>query len=251
MHIDEANITNLTGLWRKYGSRAVKEGELPLLHINTHWPHRCWPDWSAEAVSNLLLRGPNDVAWLEHYSTNIPESAVLSVWPSTAGNDKPLLEQQWICAFEQTAMYMALDESITYPTFSPLSFQVKPVSTLDDIKRWVDIGSEAFAYSIDRSVIEGLMNDKDVQILLAYQGEQAVACALLYKTDDIIGIHQVGVKRSFRGQGIARCFMREIITACIQWQGKYVVLQASQAGQPLYESLGFSVQFTIRNYKKV
>jgi len=260
MHIDKANITNLTGLWKKYGSRPINGGALPLQHANIHWPHRCWLDWSRGDIVYTMLGHLNDTSWLKY----VPKSAILPIWPMVSDNEngdaalfekllieKQLQEKKWICTFEQTAMYMKLQEETACLSLTRPGFQVIPVRTSEDIKKWVDIGSEAFAYRIDLPVIENLFNDKDIQILLGWQDEQAVACALLYKTGDIIGIHQVGVKQTFQGQGIARCFMQAILAACTMWQGKYIVLQASQAGQPLYEKLGFTAQFTIKNYQRV
>lgn len=256
MHIDEANLTNLTSLWKKYGSREIKGSAQALLHANTHWPHRCWPE--------TLPGNADDCSWLE----SVPESAVLPVWPMMNANengDAALLEQHltekrlaekllaknWLCAFEQVAMYMALQERFTYLPQTRPGFQVIPVRTPEDITKWIDIGSEAFAYSIDRSVIEKLIHDEDIQILIGSQNGQAIASALLYKTGDIIGVHQVGVKQAFQGKGFARCLMLDLISDCVQWQGKYIVLQASQAGKPLYGSLGFKTQFLIKNYQKV
>ncbi|PHS68620.1 MAG: hypothetical protein COB23_08745 [Methylophaga sp.] len=260
MHIDKANLTNLTDLWKKYGSQLVNGGMQRLWHANTHWPHRYWLDWGTEDISYTMPSSSSATSWLE----DVPESAVLPVWPVMSGNDhgnaalferqlleKQLLEKNWLCALEQMAMYMELQKEVQYLSLTYPGFQVLPARTSEDIKKWVDIGSEAFAYRIDRSVIENLINDKSIRILLGYQNGQAVASALLYKTGNTIGIHQVGVKQAFQGQGIGRCFMQEVIAACVLWQGKYIVLQASQAGQPLYESLGFKAQFTIKSYQRV
>lgn len=255
MYIDEANLNNLTGLWKKYGSRPINEDALPLLHTHLHWPHRCWFDWSKDDIG-YSLGYSNHSLWLE----DVPESAIIPVWSVTSDNEdenatpfieKQLLDKKWICAFEQLAMYKELQEETRCLPLPRPGFQVMPVRTFADIKKWVDIGSEAFAYHIAPSVIENLFNDKDIRILVGWQDKQAVASALLYKTGDIIGLHQVAVKHAFQGQGIARCFMQEIIAASALWQGKYIVLQASQAGQPLYESLGFIAQFTIKNYQRV
>lgn len=264
MHIHEANIANLTGLWKKYGSQPIKGSTLPLLNANTHWPHRCWFDWgtlSDEGIRRVLQRNADNNTLLD----NVPESAIVPVWPMLNRTDEDeygvqfkqqlienlLIERKWVCGFEQIAMYLDLQERVACSPSVRIGFQVNPVHTPEEVKSWVDISSEAFAYSIDRPVIEQLINDKDIQILLGFQSGQAVASALLYKTGNIIGLHQVGVKQAFQGKGIARCFMQEIIADCVRWQVKYIVLQASQVGQPLYSRLGFREQFYIKNYRKL
>jgi len=264
MHINKANINNLTGLWKKYGAQQIGNNRLPLLHINTKWPNRCWFDWTAlsnETVRKTLQEYANNSTLFEDMS----ESTVVPIWSimSRLNEETPedqlaqqfienlLIEKNWGCKFEQTTMSLKLQNKAVCSSSARTGFEVRVVSKSKEVGEWVDIGSEAFAYNIDHSVIEQLINDKDIQILLGIQNGLAVACALLYKTGDVIGLHQVGVKQAFQGKGIARCFMREIFSACTLWQGKYVVLQASSAGQPLYFSLGFKELFYIRNYQKI
>jgi predicted GNAT family acetyltransferase len=180
--------------------------------------------------------------------SKVPASVELSLI------QKQLEKNNWHCMLEQTAMFLSLDNSSYTPKSERVErhagFTIKKVQTPQDITLWLDIVNQAFGYSIHRIVIEKLINDQDMQILMAYHDDQAIASAILYKTNDVIGIHQVGVKRDFQGKGFARIFMSEIINASLLWQGKHIVLQASKAGKPLYESLGFTSQFLIKSYKK-
>ena len=262
MHIDEANLSNLTKLWHKYGSQPVDAAKCPLLLANTGWPHRCWIDSTArsDGYSGQLHGSVNDNRWIE----NIPESAIFPLWATLRANnniasskfepqiiEQSLLEKHWHCTFEQTAMYLTLPGATKQVTQTRPGFRVKSVVTFEDIQMWADIGSEAFGYQIDLSVIQRLVDDEHIQLLIGWENGQAIACGLLYKTGDIIGVHQVGVKQAFQGKGFAKCFMLDLIAACALWQGKYVVLQASQAGKPLYEKLGFKSQFLIKNFQRV
>jgi ribosomal protein S18 acetylase RimI-like enzyme len=260
MHIDEANLSNLTKLWHQYGSQLVKADTLPILIANIGWPRRCWIDSMVRSDddSNHHLGNVNNNQWVK----NIPGSATFSLWPTLSSNnnlplskcgmqviEQSLLDQHWHCAFEQTAMYLTLSGDAKHVLQTRTGFKVRAVDTFEDIKVWVDISSDAFANQIDLRVIQQLINLDDIQLLLGWENNQAVASGLLYKTGDIIGVHQVGVKQAFQGKGLAKCLMLDIIAACAQWQGKYVVLQASQAGKPLYEKLGFKSQFLIKNFK--
>lgn len=257
MHIDQANIFNLKSLWQKYGSKTqnIDKGnvkfEQPKLHINDLWPYRCWFDGTIVS---------HDLSWL----SNIPKTTIFPIWPlhnekknntqtSTEFHliEKKLQKNHWHCILEQTAMFLALsndtDEYLVEPR---IGFTIKRVNSSQDITLWLDIVSEAFSYSIEREVIEKLIDEPDMQILMACQNDQAVASAILYKTGDIIGIHQVGVKQDYQGKGFARTFMKEIISTCYSWQGKSIVLQASSSGKPLYEQLGFKTQFLIKSYQR-
>jgi ribosomal protein S18 acetylase RimI-like enzyme len=260
MHIDQANVHNLKSLWEKYGSQALNikqettETNEPYKYVNTHWPHRCWSNSPSQS---------QDFSWLK----DLPETTIFPVLPipgdeqhkdyspvNLSSIQKQLEENNWHCMLEQTAMFLSLDNDSYHPESEQGKrqggFTIKEVHTPQDITLWLDIVTEAFGYSIHRIVIEKLINDQDMQILMAYHDEQAIASAILFKTDDVIGIHQVGVKTDFQGKGLARIFMKEIINACLLWQGKHIVLQASQAGKPLYESLGFTSQFLIKSYKQ-
>lgn len=238
MQLDDANIKNLTGLWKVYGATPIHHADTSGCLVNTHWPHRCW------------LPGPlpNTTTWLHE----VPARAILSVWNPTAraALETPLQQARWFCAFEQTAMVLALSSNQQDKAENPSPIHVVPVTTAEDVREWVSIGSEAFAYFIDQPVIEGLLGNQDVRILLALEADQAVACALLYKTDEVIGIHQVAVRPDCQGKGIAKRLLQTLITIGKQWQGKWMVLQASDAGIPLYESVGFERQFVIKNYRK-
>lgn len=260
MDLNQANVNNLKSLWEKYGSQVINLNQNNLeidehrLKINTHWPFRCW-------FNNPISL--NDILLLKH----LPKSTIFPVWPNLhiqkisesaeavqSVIDKKLTNNHWHCVLEQTAMSLTLVNSLSDPFEKKLQprigFTVNEVQTAQDITTWIDIVAEAFGYRIDRVVIERLIDDQNMQILMAHHNGQGIAAAMLYKTNDIIGIHQVGVKLDFQGKGFARTFMEEIIVACSIWKGKHIVLQASEAGKPLYESLGFKSNFLIKSYKQ-
>lgn len=262
MHIDVANLNNLTGLWKKYGFYVLKDGIGSVMLINPRWPHRCWyesPPFVDDQRDNPL-QPINDDAPL----TGIPQSAIIPVWslvnsrpanllPFQAEHDfleKELIAQKWTCHFEQTAMFLELqDETAIVPSVNA-GFRIRIVSSCEELALWVDVCEDAFDYDIEALVLEPLIGDKDIRMMLGDIDDQAVAAALLYKTGNTIGIHQVGVRKAFQGKGIASCLMNEVLVLCIQWGGKNAVLQASQAGLSLYRRLGFNSQFIIKNYRR-
>ncbi|MGY6275187.1 GNAT family N-acetyltransferase [Methylomonas sp. MgM2] len=257
MHIDEANLKNLTGLWKKYGFDVLKDQVGAAMLINTRWPHRCWYESSAVINDQKASNGDGLLA-------EIPPTAIIPIWsfvssrpinllPFQAEHDfleKALIAQKWTCHFEQTAMFLELpDEMAIAPSVNP-EFRIRMVSANEELALWVNVCEDAFDYDIEALVLEPLIGDKDIRIMLGDIDDQAVAAALLYKTDHTIGIHQVGVRKAFQGKGLASRLMHEILGICIQWGGKNAVLQASQAGISLYHRLGFNSQFIIKNYRR-
>jgi len=257
MRIDEENLNNLTGLWKKYGFNVLKDQVGAAMLINTRWPHRYWYESSAVINDQKAI---NDDALL----AEIPPTAIIPIWslvssrptnrlPFQAEHDfleKALIAQKWTCLFEQTAMTLELPgEMPISPSVNP-EFRIRMVRADEELAVWVDVCEDAFGYDIEPLVLLPLISDKDIRIILGDLNGQAVAAALLYKTGHTIGIHQVGVRKAFQGKGFASRLMHEILGICIQWGGKNAVLQASQAGVSLYRRLGFNSQFVIKNYRR-
>ncbi|MCV2403434.1 GNAT family N-acetyltransferase [Marinomonas sp. C2222] len=238
MTIDEANIANLKGLWTKYG--AVSLIEYRGLNIHHDWPHRCWFNRDSAPAENGM-------AWLD----NISSHAILPIWPCEALEEleKKLVSLGYHCTLQQMAMYKDLRE-IELSDEQRANFEIVSVNTKVNLKEWCGIASDAFQYKVSLKAVETLLDDIDARILLGYQDNKAVACALLLKTGEYIGVHQMGVKQTYQGKGIAKYMMNQLIKESAGWGGRYLVLQASASGQPLYESLGFSSQFLIKSYMK-
>lgn len=263
MNIDQANIANLTGLWKKYGAENLtlpRKSKVTEVTANSQWPHRLW---QAASIEDSRLNSVDELTrWLELTPSSYLSNATVPVWPF-ALEDKPdvnaletsMFEQQlnqlgWQCAFEQTAMYLPLREIDTKRFAQKEDFSVQQVQSSQQLAAWVSIASEAFGYSIDQQVFEKLIDDPSIQILLGMSADEPVATALLYQDDVVIGLHQMGVGKAFQGKGFAKSMMHELILFCVDREVESLVLQASQAGKPLYDSLGFLGQFGIKNYRK-
>lgn len=98
--------------------------------------------------------------------------------------------------------------------------------------------------------VDVVADDPDVKILLLKKQGQAAVTALVYRTGSVVGVHLVGVKVEYRGQGIARELMHYVIQLSLDLGAHYITLQASAAGEPLYRQLGFVEQFLINNYQR-
>jgi GNAT superfamily N-acetyltransferase len=263
MDIDQANLKNLTGLWRKYGAEEItlsNQSTGTTISANKQWPHRVW---QSTAISNTdLSDSSNLLSWLDQIPDAYIDQATVPVWPfesqntssasepNAAGLEQQLALKGWQCTFEQTAMYLPIQGIDEQHISKSSDINIVRVSTSSQLSAWVNIASEAFGYTIDQTVFERLLHDTDIQILLGMLDHQPVATALLYQGGSVIGLHQMGVAKGFQGKGIAKNMMYGLITQCAQLQEEYLVLQASQAGKPLYESLGFKAQFGIKNYRK-
>ncbi|TQV87146.1 GNAT family N-acetyltransferase [Aliikangiella coralliicola] len=249
-HLNKANISNLTQLWRLMGSRPLTIGNW---RASTEWPHRCWLDWGESSASDLLI---------EENLSQLKKPMVIPLWEES---DEVFtdIKQILTCSgfellFEQTAMYLDLKE---YHTRKHLAkkhqsvesnleeqFIVREIDSAQDIEIWTNIAAKSFDYEIDTSSIHRAAANPEVKLLLAFVDKRPVATAMLFDTNSVIGVHQVGVLPDCRGKGIARKLMNQVVDMCIGMNGCYVTLQASVEGKGLYVSLGFREQFGIFNY---
>ena len=94
---------------------------------------------------------------------------------------------------------------------------------------------------MDQNSIAQLLHNKNAQIWAYKIDQEIVATAISFKSNNTLGIHQVGVNPSYRGQGIAKNFMQFLIAHAIQLGCTEVSLQASRLGKPMYKTLGFTV----------
>nr|WP_277611068.1 GNAT family N-acetyltransferase [Microbulbifer celer] len=145
-------------------------------------------------------------------------------------------------------MYLTLAD--WRPTSNNPALQLRPVQFAGEVQTWVTVCSEAFGYRIDTAVIAGLAAHQDTRLWLAEIDGVAVATALLFRTGEVTGVHQVGVPERFRGRGIARELMQALLARCQQSGAGRVTLQASEMGEGLYRQLGFTPQFPIFSYRR-
>ncbi len=248
MHIDRANLNNLTQLWQHYGSQLLYNDDQLRLNENISWPNRVWADMTT----------PVSISNLKQVVNTAPSTALFPLWPTitkdgsaaTQAAVDALVHQSpdWQLAMQHTAMALELNKQqlINTHTTTRYPIHIKRLRDNSDIAAWVATGSKAFNYTIDVNVITPLLAREDTQILLAYNEHfQPVATGLLLKTDDVVGIHQIGVPAEYQGKGYATQMMHFLIQCAKKWQADYAVLQASKSGRPVYQKLGFVDQFLI------
>ena len=242
MDIDQANIENLTLLWKRYGAEAVCQDNGSTLFANRSWPFRCW----LEGKSHLDLQ-----------TKATPESHRLSTWVFGSCEDNgeehkiaaKCRERGWRLEFEQTAMYLPLTG---YKSPAPQAHQrlaFKRVSDQQQLRAWISICNEAFGYIVDEKIIQSVWNDEDLSFLLGLVDGEPAVTALMFTTGDVVGLHQLGVKTRFQGQGLSKIAMYQLLQQASEQGSQYMVLQASAAGLPLYRKLGFHLQFSLKHFK--
>ncbi len=111
-----------------------------------------------------------------------------------------------------------------------------------DATLWAKACGLAFGYEIDAHVIYGLLKNPNASVFAYMQDKQIAGTAISFRSGDTLGIHQLGTVPGYRKMGIAASIMQHLIAQAYGEKKKLISLQASQAGLPLYESLGFKIQ---------
>lgn len=253
----EINYRNLFSLWRLYGAKKFTLSHTSSLWFNESWPYRSWIE---EAENNycdnskepLLTRTTNVLSLLPRKTVfynvhNIPAQIL---------NRKPfhtpasvLRKAGLVEGFTQHAMHLPLHKWQPPLQASPV-IELREIASKKDMDQWTAVGSEAFNYQIDSTSISRALRSSDVNCFLAMADGLPVATALLYQTGSTMGFHQVAVHPTMQGKGIANKLMVDLITHCKDRGIDTIALQASDAGKPLYEQLGFVELFEIVNYQK-
>jgi predicted GNAT family acetyltransferase len=212
------------------------------LHFSNSWPNRCWMEYNYDN---------NDLQEVIRVNSKKNKSYILSLWEYDEvifhKSIKELESNNYKVLFEQTGMYLDLNKTIEGDIGD---LQVKFVKDKNDIDTWTEIASKSFGAIIDKDIINKIARDENIYLLLGYKNDMVVTTTLLYKSDDVMGVHLVGVPAEHRGQGIAENIMKKAIAFSRDKSINSMVLQSSSLGLGIYKRLGFEENFIFRNYQK-
>ncbi|GAA0189516.1 hypothetical protein GCM10009122_49890 [Fulvivirga kasyanovii] len=233
------NIGNLTSLWQTVGEMANSQtsGETFDYCIipYSEWPNRLWfhHDLNEEGVSQA-----KEVLLSTQKNITIP------YWDIYQSNSDQLLAANGFeVRFEQVGMSLKLGHSYDVP--QKLSF--KKVENEKEAQLWESLFGQAFGYLISHKLLTPHYNNTD--FIIVYHNEAPVGTAVLHHpSDEVIGIHAMGIIPDARRQGLAEMLMKMILNDSIRQEFSFTTLQASAMGKGLYTKLGFEEQFTMKNY---
>jgi len=238
MNIIESNIKNLTSLWKvvsePFSSYFSNTDFNYSLIKNSEWPNRLWFDQDINQNTITLIKEK-----LSSVSTNL----IIPYWDIYNSNSFELLEKNdFNLKFEQSGMALKLNRLTNVLDI----LKLRKASTKKDTELWSKLFSKAFGYFINPVLL--IKTYKNINYYIAYHQDQAVGTGILHITDNISGIHSVGVIPEHRRKGYAEQIMKLLINQSIKINSDYVTLQSSDMGKNLYLKLGFKEQFKIKSY---
>lgn len=233
------NIRNLTSLWEEASKFNNSFSRSSLFNYsaveNLNWPNRLWfnQEFNQENISQVK----NEVL------SNFP-NLVVTCWDTKGSTTSPLLEQNgFIKLFEQIGMSLKLSQ----PFEEQSDLKINLVSNKNEAITWSKLFTPTFGYEIHPNIL--INTFKNINYYIAYFENKAIGTAITYQTDNITGIHAMGIIPEERRKGFANKLMKTLLDMAIKNKSDYVTLQASDMGKDLYLKLGFIEQFKIKNYR--
>lgn len=234
----KSNIDNLTSLWRTVSepdNGYINAEEFDSCVIKySEWPNKLW-------FNHEIKQGMVKVA--RERLLSLPVRLTLPYWDIYKSNSYELLEQNGFkLKFEQLGMSLKLQHSFTESRV----LKIREISNVEEAVLWSDLFSKSFGYFISPLLIRRSYGN--TTFYLAYHENEAVGTGILHTTNNVTGIHSVGVIPEHRRKGFADKIMKLLINQSIILKSEYATLQASNMGKGLYSKLGFETHFGIRNY---
>ncbi|WP_113661355.1 GNAT family N-acetyltransferase [Pedobacter nanyangensis] len=235
--INQLNIANLTALWSKVGQAAglyTNENgyELSLVK-NAEWPNKIW---TKQPLAQELLTA------LTHQMASCEQTLVFPHWDIYPSKGLEIASEGFTQKSFQTGMSLQLNKSFT----SSKSLTFKRVLNANQARLWAGVYPKCFGYVISEETLNRTMNE--IEYHLFYFKDELVGTAIYYPSEQVAGIHGVGIVPEMRKRGFAEEIMCILLNRAIAAGIPYATLQASELGKGIYKRLGFTEDFIIRNY---
>jgi GNAT superfamily N-acetyltransferase len=183
------------------------------------------------AKSFFSGRAESYCVWIAaHTDTDLEEAAVAAGLSKVEGMSAPR---------------MAIDH---LPAAPPLPSGVTLREVVDESgrKAYVEVTVPAYADSfLPEDVINAQLgsieslHDEGVRAVVAYDGDEPVAAAMVVVSDGVAGVQFVGTVPSARRRGLAELCTQWVVQAGFDLGAHAAVLEASEMGEPVYQRMGF------------
>lgn len=233
MNLKQLNIFNLTQLWKITGQYNFTNS-----FEFSESLYGCWPNktWLKQALNKTILQEIKG-KW-NHRQFSI------SSFNTFSAQELEILNAEGFKETKQTGMSIKLDHFTN--DSSLLSYQ--KVTCLDTAKAWSQVFETAFKYQISHQTVFATMHLVDYYIAIN-NGTKVGTAMLFIDNNKVAGIHSMGIIPTERRKGYARKLLRTLLNKAKNQKASIAVLQASEAGKPLYLQEGFREDFIMQTFK--
>ncbi|MFC5046988.1 GNAT family N-acetyltransferase [Aquimarina hainanensis] len=239
--MERKNIDNLVSIWELVGNQfeAYKDSEeyACVFIENSNWPNRLW---FKERITKTGIEN------VENQLKKVGAPMILPFWDLYDIIPSDFFDKKgYTIAFEQIAMYYTLGNQFT----DTIGVTLHKVQTEEEASQWAIAFESSFGYQIMTEIVYKT-SDK-IAYYVVKENKRVVGTVLLHNTEDVMGIHSLGILPEERKKGYADQIMKKSLNIAQDQGCKHAVLQASSMGRSLYLRLGFKEQFLIKNYESL
>lgn len=240
METIQSNITNLTSLWKSVTqpfNTFNEDKNIGYCFIpNSQWPNKIWLKKAHNpAILNdikLLLKSELDGLTLSFFDIDSSEQNLMIF--DYHGFDESSI---------QFGMSLMLKEKVK--TSKQLTLQL--ITNVEASKKWSQTFEKAFGYKVSEKTVKKTYHT--INYYLIYDHEDIVGTVICHQTQNTIGIHSLGILPNMRGKGYATEIMYNALNKALEQGCNLATLQASKMAKSMYEKMGFTTEFIMRNYK--
>ncbi|NJX16879.1 GNAT family N-acetyltransferase [Tamlana crocina] len=235
----ESNILNLTSLWRSATqpfNTFNEDKNIGYCYVpKSHWPNKIWlknehNPWVLDEIK-LLLKSKLGGLKFSYFDLGLSEKSMIF---DNHGFDEVSI---------QFGMSLKLLKKVK--VLKQLKFRL--VTNPQDSLKWSQTFYQAFGYKISEETIIKTYNQ--INYYLIYDQENIVGTVISHQTRATLGIHSLGILPNMRGNGYATQIMHHLLNKGLEQRCNLATLQASKMAKSMYEKMGFTTQFIMRNYK--
>lgn len=240
MNTIQSNITNLTSLWKSATQPFNTYNEDKYIGYcfvpNSQWPNKIWLKKEHELnILNeikLLLKSELDGLTFSYFDIDSRE------------HDKIIFDYH---GFDESSIQYGMSLRLKEKLKPSKQLHLQLVTTNEGSKIWSQSFHKAFGYKISEETIKKSYHN--INYYLIYDHEEIVGTVICHQTQTTMGIHSLGILPHMRDKGYATHIMYKILNKGIDLGCNLATLQASKMAKNMYEKMGFTTEFIMRNYK--
>lgn len=143
---------------------------------------------------------------------------------------------------------MALN--ITHGNKPELDFSsIQRVRTQLGARQFAHVASQSFGYPVHEKTILNLVSNSKIRMYIGKINDVVASCGMIFLDHNgDSGIHMIGTLSRHRGHGLGKIMTQKLMYEASKNKSKYVLLVASQLGEPIYSKIGFKTYGGFINY---
>ncbi|MHB1485416.1 MAG: GNAT family N-acetyltransferase [Saccharofermentanales bacterium] len=172
-------------------------------------------------------------------SGELPDEWLVGPKSCPLGLSEHLFKNKFIKKYEMAGMAIDLTKFVINVSV-PQDLRIQVVDNIDLLRQWCEIVSKGlFKGMIESCLFENLLKDNGFRFYIAFLGEKAVASSMLQLSGNVATVDMVATLPDYRKMGIGTVMTIKPLSDARDMGYNIGVLQASQAGEPVYKKIGF------------